>query len=68
MLGLLLRVLVLLVPFALVIFVIARIQGAKAASQPAETQGAPSRFFGLETLSFALLAALTLYVATMETL
>ncbi|WP_323006648.1 hypothetical protein [Pseudorhodobacter sp.] len=66
MLGLLLRVLVLLLPFALIIFVIAKIRGARSAPLPAEAHGQPEPFFGLQSLSFGLLAALTLYVATME--
>ncbi|MDN5788740.1 hypothetical protein [Pseudorhodobacter sp.] len=65
MIGFALRVIVLLLPFALIFFVIARLRSAKpaVAAQPVERPSSP---FSLESLSFGLLVALTVYVATLE--
>ena len=68
MIVMLLRVIMVLIPFALIIFVVAKVQGAKSVPQTTVASGRSSPFFGLQTLSFCLLAALTLYVATMEVL
>lgn len=66
MIGMLLRALVVLLPFAVIIFVVAKMRGSR--SDPVSTgPGTPAdTLFGLQTLSFVLLTALTLYVATME--
>ncbi|QCO57406.1 hypothetical protein EOK75_16965 (plasmid) [Pseudorhodobacter turbinis] len=66
MIVMLLRVIMVLIPFALIIFVVAKVQGAKSAPQTIAAPAQSSPLFGLQTLSFCLLAALTLYVATME--